>query len=122
MSGLDKKTVGSAIGGGAIFFGVVAALAPRLLTGVYGLPRNPHFNFLARTWGTRTATLGALYFAAESDSGRDTVAKAAAAMNAADAVISLASPGVSLRSRLMAAITSALFGAASAAYAAGVFD
>lgn len=122
MSGLDKQTVGTAIGVGAIFFGVMAVIAPKLLARTYGFHSNPHFMVMTREWGTRTATLGALFFAAESDSTRETIAKASAALNAADTVITLASPGISLRTRIMGAISSALFGAASAAYAAGVFD
>ena len=122
MSGLDKQTVGNALGGGAVGFGALAVLAPQLMARTYGLPGNPHFSFMTRLWGTRTLAFGAMYFAADSDSARQKVAVAAAAMNSADSVIALASPGISLRTRLMGALTTAMFAAGAAAYAAGALD
>lgn len=120
---LDNRTASSSIAAGALAFGVAGLVAPQLVARTYGLPRNPQFRFITRLWGTRTATLGTLFLLADSEKTQRNMLVAATAMNSADAVCALAAgSGVSLRTRLMAAATSAAFAAAGAALLAGLFD
>lgn len=118
MAGTNHDTVANAVAGGALAFGAAGLAAPQLLIGTYGLPNTGPFRFLARLWGTRTATLGALALMQPAAQRRPFYA-AAAAMNAVDAAVALgAGRDVSTRTKVMAAVTSASFAAAAGALAA----
>jgi len=114
-----NTAVPGAIAAGALAFGAAGILAPKVLLGVYGLPATPPVRFLARLWGTRTAVLGALYLASPSEDSRRRMLVAEVALNAADAAIAAAAPGIPLRARVMAALTSAGFAGAGVAVLAG---
>lgn len=123
MADESSGTVSTSIAGGAIGFGVAAVLAPRIITGLYGLPNTGPFRFLLRIWGTRTATLGALLIAEADDARRRRLMTAATAMNAVDAIVALsAGPEVKKRSKFLAALTSGGFAAAGVAFLAGAID
>lgn len=123
MADESSGTVSTSIASGAIGFGVAAVLAPRIITGLYGLPNTGPFRFLLRIWGTRTATLGALMIAEADDARRRRLMTAATAMNAVDALVALsAGPEVKRRSKLLAALTSGGFAAAGVAFLAGAID
>lgn len=102
---------------GALGFGAVAIVAPRLFTGVYGLTSDPNVRTLARLWGTRTAVLGAVILAEERPEKKRRLMMLGTAMNATDALIAAtAGSQVSARGRALGALTSGAF-AALGAYA-----
>jgi hypothetical protein len=102
---------------GALGFGAVAVVAPRLFTGVYGLTSDPNVRTLARLWGTRTAVLGAIILKAERPEDRRRVMMLGTVMNATDALIAAtAGSQVSARGRILGSLTSGAF-AALGAYA-----
>lgn len=119
---LTKSTVGNAMAAGAVGFGAAGILAPRALARAYGLPSTPPVRFMARLWGTRNAALGALYLTSRSEGARRNMVVAEVAVNAADAVLAATASGVSARTRVMAAATSAAFAGAGVAILAGAFD
>ena len=103
-----------AVGIGSVAFGAVAALAPRLFLGIYGVPDDPGVRTMTRLWGTRTAVLGALVFTLEGTANRRTMFTLTAAMNAADAAMVAAAGGVPARARVLGSLTSAGFAGALA--------
>lgn len=109
MAGADD--VQKAVGIGSLAFGAVAALAPRVFLGMYGVPNDANVRTMTRLWGTRTAVLGALVFTLEGTENKKTMMTMTAAMNAADAAMVAASdvPG---RARVLGSLTSAVFAGA----------
>ena len=115
MADQTVETVGKAIGAGSLGFGLMATLAPGALRRAYGdsTSSGGSLDYFGRTWGTRTAVLGALtLMSAPSD--RKRIAGLAAGMNAVDAIAALRADGMPATTRRMAGLTSAAFAAASA--------
>lgn len=103
-------TIQKATGAAATAFGVAGIVAPRLLSGTYGMKdRSDDFSFMGRLWGTRTAALGGLMLAAKPGSERRNIVLAATVLNALDVAIALTSGGLSGRTKVLAAATSAAF-------------
>jgi len=112
--------VGKGIGMGSLGFGVIATLAPGVLRRAYGnaSASGGALDYFGRTWGTRTAVLGALMLTASSDEERKRLAGLTAAMNAVDSVVAFSTGDMPGTSRVMAGLTSAGFAAASGYVAA----
>ena len=70
-------------------------------------------DYFGRTWGARTAVLGAVTVMATSDEERKRIAGLAAAMNAFDSVTAARAHRLPTTTRTMAALTSAGFAAAA---------
>lgn len=115
MGDQDIDTVRTAIGAGSLGFGVLASLSPSLLRRAYGdsASSGGALDYFGRTWGTRTAVLGALTLTASSPEERRRLAGLAAAMNALDSLAAFGARGMPGRTRVMAGLTSAGFAAAS---------
>ena len=103
-----------AVGVGSVAFGAVAALAPRLFLGMYGVPDDANVRTMTRIWGTRTAVLGALVFTLEGTESQQKLMTLSAAMNAADAAMVATAGGVPARARVLGSLTSAGFAGALA--------
>lgn len=112
MAGSDD--IQRAVRVGSVAFGAVAALAPRVFLGMYGVPDEASVRTMTRLWGTRTAVLGALVFTLEGTENQQRMMTMSAAMNAADAVLVAAAGGVPMRSRVLGSLTSAGFAGALA--------
>jgi hypothetical protein len=112
----NVDTIGKAIGAGSLGFGVLATLAPGALRKAYGdgSSSGGSLDYFGRTWGTRTAVLGALTLSAGSDSERKRIATFAAAMNAVDSIAAFRADGMPAATRAMAGLTSAGFAVACA--------
>jgi hypothetical protein len=107
------------IGWGSLGFGVLGTLAPGALRGAYGdrVSSGGSLDYFSRTWGTRTAVLGALTLMCTSDEERKRIATLAAVMNAVDSLVAFREDGMPAATRMMAGVTSAGF-SAGAAYVA----
>lgn len=112
MAGAED--VQKAVAIGSVAFGAVAALAPRLFLGLYGVPDEPSVRTMTRIWGTRTVVLGALGFTLEGTRNQQQLMTMTAAMNAADAAMVAAAGGVPVRARILGSLTSAGFAGATA--------
>ncbi|MCW2846877.1 MAG: hypothetical protein JWR90_851 [Marmoricola sp.] len=109
---IDTDTLGAGLAWGAVGFGVVGALAPRVFEAAYGLHDNPELRVMTRLWGTRTALLGVLFLSAEGEEERKRFAVLATGLNLADALITAsAGPAVGKRSRILGSLSSAAFAA-----------
>ena len=119
MTDTKIHTIGQAIGAGSLGFGIVATLSPTALRRTYGdsISSGGSLDYFGRTWGTRTAVLGALSLMAESDTERKRVANLSAVMNAVDSVVAFRATGMPTTTRVMAGLTSAAFAAGGAYYA-----
>ena len=106
---LDQLERGLAIA--AIGFGVVATVAPRAFTGVYGLGRDPRLLAITRLWGTRTAVLGGLALAG-GEEVRARMIPWIVGLNAAETVLTARADGISARTRTLGALSSAAFAGA----------
>ena len=104
---IDQLEQGLAMG--AVGFGVVAALTPRIFTALYGLGNDPKLLTMTRLWGTSTATLGALSLVGATDSVKGS--PLVAGLNAANVVLISRAGGIPARSKLLGALTSAGFAA-----------
>jgi hypothetical protein len=104
-----RKTVGL----GAIGFGVLAALTPRLFLGLYGMPDEGNVRLMTRVWGTRTTVVGALTLMLRDAEDRRTLMTAAAAKEAMDTLL-VATSRAPRRARVLGATTTAAFAAATA--------
>lgn len=115
MTDSTVDTMSKAIGFGSLGFGVFAIASPRALRATYGdrTSGGGSLDYFGRTWGTRTAVLGALTVMAGSDEERKRIAGLAAAMNAVDSLAALRAKGIPARTRRMAAVTSAGFAVAA---------
>jgi len=115
-SSTDK--LAKVIGGSSIGFGVIATLSPKVLRKVYGSSaQGSELDYFGRMWGTRTTVLGALTLTS-SGVERQRIAGMAAAMNAVDSLAAFTSSGTPAKTRVMAGLTSAAFGAAAGYVAA----
>ena len=115
MTDSTVDTLGKAIGFGSLGFGVMGMTAPGALRSAYGdsTSSGGSLDYFGRTWGTRTAVLGALTLMAGSDEERKRIAALAAGMNAVDSLAALRNDGLPAVTRRMAALTSAGFAVAS---------
>lgn len=113
----DKAT--QALGWGSLVFGVMGTVAPATLRRAYGdrMSSGGSLDYFSRTWGTRTAVLGALTLMATSEEERKRIAALAAAMNAVDSLTAFREDRLPSMTRTMAGATSAGF-SAMAAYVA----
>ena len=102
-----------AVGYGAIGFGVLATLTPRLFLGIYGIPDENNVRLMTRVWGTRTTLLGALTLVLRDTEDRRTLMTAAAAMEAVDTLL-ISTSRAPTRTRVIGAATTATFAAATA--------
>ena len=107
------------VGWGSLGFGIMGAVAPGALRSAYGdkASSGASLDYFSRTWGSRTAVLGALTLMASSDEERKRIAALAAAMNAVDSLTAFRERGLPSVTRNMAGLTSAAF-SATAAYIA----
>jgi hypothetical protein len=122
---MSTSTVSSAVQSGSLQKGVAAAtlgfgaaglLAPNLLARTYGVrDPAPEFTYMARLWGSSLLVLGTLTLTAKDAEARRGMATAAVVMNAADGLSALTATGMPWSTRMMAAATSAAFGAANLA-------
>jgi hypothetical protein len=104
---LDQLEQGLAIG--AVGFGVMAALTPRLFTAVYGIGSDPRLLTMTRLWGSSTAALGALSLTGATDSAKG--APIVAGLNALNTLLIVRADGIPARSKVLGALTSAGFAA-----------
>jgi hypothetical protein len=120
MADQALNTVNRAIGMASLGFGAFAAAAPSAFRQVYGdtTDASGSLDYFGRTWGTRTATLGALILMASSDAERKRIATLSAAMNAVDFLAAFGARDVPTGTRRLAALTSASFAVASGYVAA----
>lgn len=102
-----------AVGYGALGFGALAVLAPRLFLGIYGIPDENNVRLMTRVWGTRTTVLGALTLMLRDAGDRRTLMTAAAAMEAIDTLL-ISTSHAPTRARVMGAATTAGFATATA--------
>jgi hypothetical protein len=101
-----------AVGYGAIAFGAVAMLTPRLFLGLYGIPDEADVRLMTRVWGSRTTAVGALSLLLHDPADRRTLMTAAAMNEAMDTLLIATSHGPT-RARVMGAATTAAFAAAT---------
>jgi hypothetical protein len=106
---LDQLERGLAIA--AIGFGVVATVAPRAFSRVYGLGGDPKLLAMIRVWGTRTAVLGGLALTGGEET-RTRMIPWIVGLNAADTVLIARSDGISGRTRTLGALSSGAFAGA----------
>src|SRR5262245_2716645 len=104
-----RKTVGC----GAIGFGALAILSPRLFLGLYGMPDEGNVRLMTRVWGTRTTVVGALSLLLRNTDDRRTLMTAAVVNEALDTLL-IATSRAPTRTRVMGAATTAGFAAATA--------
>ena len=104
---VDQLEQGLAIG--AVGFGVVAALTPRVFTAVYGIGNEPTLLTMTRLWGTSTATLGALHLAGATDPEK--TAPMLAGLNVVNTLLIARAGGIPARSKALGMLTSAGFAA-----------
>ncbi|MBV9831983.1 MAG: DUF4267 domain-containing protein [Marmoricola sp.] len=111
MTDIDEDTLRDSLSWGAIGFGALAVLAPRVFGGVYGTHDSPDLRVMTRLWGTRTTVLGLLLLGAGADEARK-LTQLATAMNVADAlIVAGAGSGVNKRTRVLGSLSSAAFAA-----------
>lgn len=112
--------IARAMGAGSLGFGVLAMLAPGALRRTYGdkASSGGALDYFGRTWGTRTAVLGALVLTAKTDDEKKRLAFLTAAMNTVDAVSAFRGQDMPASTKMMAGLTSAGFAAASGYIAA----
>jgi hypothetical protein len=116
MADQTVDTLTKAIGAGSLAFGVLGTFAPGALRAAYGDGGSSggSLDYFGRTWGTRTAVLGALTLSAGSDHERKRLAALGAGMNAVDSISAFRGQGMPAATRMMAGLTSAAFAVASA--------
>lgn len=102
------------IAAGAVGFGVLAVVLPRVFNAVYGLGSDPRMVGMTRLWGTRTAALGALGLVLKGDEQRKTLLTLVTAVNATDATLTALNGDLPARTRVLGSASSAAFGAAGA--------
>jgi hypothetical protein len=112
----QTDTLQRAVSAGTLGFGAAGLLAPNLLARTYGVrDPAPEFTFMTRLWGTSLLALGTVSLSTEPGPARRAFLTAAAAQNAVDALSALAAKDLPVRTRFLAAATSAGFGAANLA-------
>ena len=115
MTDSTVDTLVKGIGFGSLGFGLMGMAAPGALRAAYGDKKSSggSLDYFGRTWGTRTAVLGALTVMAGSDEERKRIAGLAAAMNTVDSLAALRNDELPAVTRRMAALTSAGFAVAA---------
>ena len=115
MADQTVDTVTQAIGVGSVGFGLLATVAPGALRRAYGDKSSGEgaLDYFGRTWGTRTAVLGALTLMATSDAERKRIATLAAVMNGLDSLAGFRAKGMPGITRAMAGLTSGAFAVAA---------
>src|SRR4051812_28403630 len=115
MADQTVDTVSRAVGVGSLGFGLLATVAPGVLRKAYGDSKSSggSLDYFSRTWGTRTAVLGALTLMATSDTERRRIATLASAMNAVDSIAGFRAEGMPAVTRTMAGLTSGAFAVAA---------
>lgn len=116
---MANATIGKAaraVGWGTLGFGVLGTIAPGTLRRAYGdsSSSGAALDYFGRTWGTRTAVLGALTLMASSDEELKRISTLAAVMTAVDSMVGFRAGGLPAVTRNMAGLTSAGFSAGSA--------
>jgi hypothetical protein len=115
MTDSTMQSIARATGAGSLAFGVVAMLSPGALRRTYGdrVSSGGALDYFGRTWGTRTAVLGALVLTSKTDEEKKRLAYFSAAMNAIDAISAFRGDGMPTSTKVMAGVTSAGFAASS---------
>ncbi len=115
MADQTVETLTKAVGAGSLAFGVLATFAPGALRAAYGdgASSGGSLDYFGRTWGTRTAVLGALVLSSGSATERKRIAGLAAGMNVIDSIAAFRAAGMPAATRAMAGLTSAGFAVAS---------
>jgi hypothetical protein len=115
MADQRLDTIARGIGVASLAFGALATVAPGALRRAYGdsTGGGGSLDYFGRTWGTRTAVLGALTLTASSDEERRRICTLAAGMDAVDSLAAFGAGGMPARTRTMAGLTSAAFGVAA---------
>lgn len=117
----DVDQVRQSIAYGAIGFGALAVTAPGAFNALYGLEGDGNLRTMVRLFGTRNLVLGALTLLTEDRGQRKKLAVLTAALDVVDtAIIAKAGSDVSARARIVGALTTAVFAAASAYVAANL--
>lgn len=101
------------VGWGAIGFGVLAIVSPRLFLGLYGMRDEANVRLMTRVWGTRTTVVGALSILVREPDDRRSLMFAAAVNEGLDALL-IATSRTPTRTRVLGAATTAGFAAATA--------
>ena len=100
---------------GAIGFGTVSVMAPRLFAGMYGVKGDGNVLTMIRLWGIRTAVVGAFGILTRGTSNYRTMLTIGTAMSVGDAlIIANAGPDVAARARVMGTATALAFAGAGA--------
>lgn len=107
---LDTEQLQQLLSYGSIGFGVLAWVTPKLFNTVYGLPHDPGTVVLTRGWGTRTAALGVIGLLAPAKAKKQ-FAAVGTVVNAIDAATE-ATAATGARARVLATLSSGVFGAA----------
>ena len=100
------------MGYGAVGFGVLAVVSPRLFLGLYGIPDEANVRLMTRVWGTRTTVVGALSLVLRNTDDRRTLMTAALVNEALDTLL-IATSRAPARARILGAATTAGFAAAT---------
>jgi Domain of unknown function (DUF4267) len=100
------------VGCGAIGFGVLAVVSPRLFLALYGMPDEASVRLMTRVWGTRTTVVGALSLLLGNTDDRRALMAAAAANEGLDTLL-IATSRAPTRARVLGAATTAGFAAAT---------
>jgi hypothetical protein len=116
MSGKSQvEQLTDGINYGAIAFGTVAVMAPRLFAAIYGIKGDGNVMTMTRLWGIRTAAVGAFGLVTRGTSSFRTLLTIGTAMSVGDAlIIANAGPDVAVRSRVMGTATALAFAGAGA--------
>jgi hypothetical protein len=116
VAGMDKQTLGRALGAAGAAFGLVSVVAPRAVASGYGVPVTPAGLQLQRLFGSRALVVSALALTARTDEEVDRGLLAVAAMNLLDTVTALAAAGkAGRRTTTTAVVSSLLYGGAALA-------
>jgi len=110
---VTSDNVRTVVGWGAIGFGVLAIASPRSFLALYGMTDEPNVRLMTRVWGSRTTVVGALSLVLRSTEDRRTLMTAAAVNEGLDTLL-IATSRAPTRARVLGAVTTAAFGAATA--------
>ena len=98
---------------GAIGFGVLALVSPRVFLGLYGIPDEANVRLMTRLWGTRTAVVGALSLLLRNPDDLRVLMTAAVVNDGLDTLL-IAASDAPMRARVLGAATTSGFAAATA--------
>jgi hypothetical protein len=111
IAGMSRGTLvrGFAAAGGAV--GLISIVAPRVIDAAFQIAPTPDGHQLLRLLGTRTLALSVWALTAQTDEETDRALAVFAAMNAADAITTIAARDTGTASRVRAVTTYAAFAA-----------